>query len=61
MNKLVSYLQGAREELAKVVWPSRETVVNHTLVVIGLSLIVAVFLGAIDYILTKVLEIFISS
>lgn len=60
MNKLLNYLQGAREELAKVVWPSRETIVSHTLVVIGLSLLVAIFLGAIDYILTKVLEIVIS-
>lgn len=56
MNKLVNYLQGAREELAKVVWPSRETIVNHTLVVIGISLAVAIVLGIIDYGLAWVLQ-----
>lgn len=57
MSKLVSYLKGAKEELAKVVWPSRQTTINHTLVVIAISLIVAIFLGAADYGLSKVLEL----
>ncbi|MFA5126714.1 MAG: preprotein translocase subunit SecE [Patescibacteria group bacterium] len=57
MSKLTNYLKGAREELAKVVWPSRQTTTNHTLVVIIISLAVALFLGAMDYILSKVLEI----
>lgn len=56
MNKIVNYLQGVREELAKVVWPSRETTINHTFVVIGVSVAVALFLGAVDLILAKVLE-----
>jgi preprotein translocase subunit SecE len=55
MSKLSEYLKGAKEELSKVVWPSRQTTINHTLVVIAISLIVAVFLGAIDYGLSKVL------
>ncbi len=56
MSKLSDYLKGSKEELAKVVWPSRQTTINHTLVVIAISLIVAIFLGAIDYGLSKVLE-----
>lgn len=59
MNKLVNYLKGAKEELSKVVWPSRETTVNHTIVVIGVSLAVALFLGAIDLGLSKVIEILV--
>ncbi|MFA6253430.1 MAG: preprotein translocase subunit SecE [Patescibacteria group bacterium] len=57
MSKLSDYLKGSKEELAKVVWPSRQTTINHTLVVIAISLIVAIFLGAIDYGLSKVLEL----
>ena len=60
MNKITNYLKGAREELTKVVWPSRETTINHTLVVIGVSVFVALFLGLIDMILSKVLEMIIS-
>lgn len=57
MSKLVDYLKGSREELAKVVWPSRQTTINHTLVVIAISLIVSIFLGAADYGLSKILEL----
>lgn len=57
MSKLTDYLKGAKEELTKVVWPSRQTTINHTLVVILISVIVAVFLGAADYGLSKILEL----
>jgi len=59
MNKITAYFKGAREEFAKVVWPTRETIIRHTLIVIAISLAVAIFLGATDYILNKILEIFI--
>ena len=59
MSKFIDYLKGSREELSKVVWPSREIIVNHTVMVIGVSVAVAIFLGAIDYILSKVLEVMI--
>jgi len=57
MSKLTDYLKGAKEELAKVVWPSRQTTINHTMVVIAISLIVAIFLGAADYGLSKILAL----
>jgi len=60
MSKIATYLSGVREELAKVVWPSRETTINHTLIVIGVSVAVALFLGAVDLILAKVLEFLVS-
>ncbi|PWB38469.1 MAG: preprotein translocase subunit SecE [Parcubacteria group bacterium] len=60
MNKLSNYLKGAREELAKVVWPSREVIVNHTLIVIGISLAVAIVLGAIDFVLAWILQLVIA-
>lgn len=57
MSKLTEYLKGSKEELAKVVWPSRSTTINHTLMVIFISLAVALFLGAMDYGLSKLLEL----
>ena len=58
MNRLIDYLQGAQQELKKVVWPSRKEVTRHTLIVIGISLAVALFLGVVvDYTLTAILEI----
>ena len=59
MNKLVQYIKDSRVELKKVVWPTRQQTRNHTLLVIGVSLGAAIFLGAIDFILNQVLEIFV--
>ncbi len=59
MDKLFNYFKGAKEELAKVVWPSRQTTINHTLMVILISVGIALFLGAIDYGLSRLLELLI--
>ena len=56
MNKIANYFKGAKEELSKVVWPSKETTINHTLIVIGVSVAVAIFLGIIDLGLSKAVE-----
>ena len=59
LNKFASYIKDSRAELRKVVWPTKKQTKNHTLMVIGISLAVAVFLGAIDFLLNKILEIFV--
>lgn len=50
-SKVVRYFVEAKEEMRKVIWPSRKETTNHTLLVIGISLGVAAFLGAIDFLL----------
>ncbi len=37
----------------KVSWPTRKTVTNLTLVVIVVSLLFALFIGAVDYVFTE--------
>ena len=56
MNKIANYFKGAKEELSKVVWPSRQTTINHTLMVIGVSVAVAIFLGVVDLGLSQLVE-----
>ena len=58
-NKLVQYIKDSKQELKKVVWPTRRQAINHTTLVIGFSLALAAFLGAIDFVLTKLLELVI--
>lgn len=55
-NPVVNYIKEAREELGKVVWPSRAELVRHTLIVAGVSLAVAFFLGVFDFVFNKMLE-----
>lgn len=47
-NALVRYLKETRAELRKVSWPTREEATNLTLIVLGVTAAMAVFLGAVD-------------
>ena len=49
MSKLTDYLKGSVEEMKKVTWPTKKEAKNYTLLVIGISLGVAAFLGILDY------------
>lgn len=60
MPNPIQFLKEAKAELAKVVWPSRKETFRITLGVILLSLAVALFLGAVDYILTQLVEFFLN-
>lgn len=58
-NTPVNFFREVRDELKKVVWPSREEVIRLTGVVILVSLFVGVYLGGADFILTKLVEVII--
>lgn len=44
-------------ELKKVTWPSRKETMRLTLIVIIISLIIGIYIGIIDILLAKTLEI----
>lgn len=48
-NAFVRYVRESAEELRKVAWPSRQTVVRDTAIVFGASIVFAVFFGALDF------------
>ena len=58
-KKIGNYIKESRAELKKVVWPTKKQTRNHTLLVIGISLGLAAFLGAVDFLLNKILEFFV--
>jgi preprotein translocase subunit SecE len=49
-NVVVRYLKETRAELRKVVWPTREETKNLTIIVVGVTIAMAIFLGILDYI-----------
>ncbi|HJX59432.1 preprotein translocase subunit SecE [Candidatus Woesebacteria bacterium RBG_19FT_COMBO_47_8] len=55
MEKVLGFFSEVRGELSKVTWPKRQEVVRLTLVVFSISLIVAIYLGGLDFIFTKAL------
>ena len=58
-NKLTQYIKDSIKELKKANWPTRAEATRKTLQVIFLSVFVAVFLGAVDFVLSTVLTSFI--
>lgn len=51
------FLTEVKAELYKVTWPTKNEVIRLTGVVIIISLIVGVFVGGLDYIFTKTIEL----
>jgi len=58
MNKVADYLRETKGEMKHVSWPTRQQVINFTVLVVGISLLTAVFLGFFDYLFTFLLETF---
>ena len=55
-TKLSSFLQESKQELMRVNWPSREETIRLTTIVIVISLLIAFFLGALDFVFAYALE-----
>ena len=58
-NKIKLFLKEVRLEIKKVNWPTRKETIKYTIIVVALSLVVAVFLGGLDFIFQYLLEKFI--
>ena len=56
LTRIVTFLQDVRTEMRKVTWPTRAQTLQYTIVVIAISLGVAAFLGAWDYVFTQILN-----
>ncbi len=50
MTAFTTYLKHVRDELQHVVWPTTRTAVSHTLVVMLISAVIALFVGLLDYV-----------
>lgn len=57
--KILSYFKEVKLEIKKVNWPSRQETTKYTLIVIGVSLLVAFYLGSLDFLFSFLLDKFI--
>ena len=58
LEKLRNFLREVRVEMEKVSWPGRKEVQAATLVIIALVLLLAVFIGGVDFVVSRVLGLF---
>jgi len=54
-QKIKSFLSEVRQETKKVSWSTRKKTVKYTLIVVGVSVLVAAFLGGLDFFLQRML------
>ena len=58
-QRTVQFLRDVRIEMKKVIWPSRQEVINYTVVVIVTVTVVATFILALDLVLSRLLRLII--
>ena len=58
IERIRQFLREVRAELEKVSWPGRQEVQAATMVIIALVVLLAVFIGAVDYVVSRVLGLF---
>ncbi|MDD2352051.1 MAG: preprotein translocase subunit SecE [Candidatus Caldatribacteriota bacterium] len=56
-HKIINFIKEARAELKKVTWPNRKQLVSSTIVVMITVVLVAIFLGIVDLIFSRVVTI----
>ncbi len=61
MPNILNFLKEVKEELEKVTWPSREQTIRYTILVVLVAVVVGLFLGGLDYILTSITAFFLKT
>lgn len=61
MNKLINYFKEAVQEIKKITWPTKKETTTYTILVLGVSVAIAAFLGGLDWVFTKGLELLINN
>lgn len=60
-KKIINYFKESKEELSKVVWPTRKQTLEMAIAVIIIVVLVGIYLGGVDYLLTELTTLLIGS
>jgi len=60
MRKIGIFFSQVKSEMSKVAWPSKEELISSTTVVLASVIVVALFIGICDLVLSRVINILIS-
>ena len=55
-EKIVRFLKETRAEMRKVTWPTRDELIGSTKIVIIATIVVTIFIGIVDQILTLIIR-----
>jgi preprotein translocase subunit SecE len=57
MQKITTFLESVKIELGKVTWPTRKETIATTGVVVMITFLISLYLGACDVILSKLMRL----
>ncbi|MBI5902923.1 MAG: preprotein translocase subunit SecE [Deltaproteobacteria bacterium] len=55
IDKAKQFLNEAKQELKKVTWPTKQQTMTSTWVVLAVTFVLAIFLGLVDLVFSKVI------
>ncbi len=58
-SRMVQSVKDMKGEMKKIVWPTKKTVLNNTMVVIAVMVVSAVLVGGVDYVLMLLVNLFL--
>ena len=59
-DRIAEYLRDTRGELRKVSWPTRKQATNLTTIVLAVTVVMAIFLGALDFVFASLVRLIVS-
>lgn len=58
-EKIIAFFEDVVKEMKKVTWPTKESLRESTFVVVVVCIFISLFVGAVDQIVSKLLELFL--
>jgi len=58
-SKMSKFFSDIYQELGKVAYPSKQELIGSTVVVVVMSLLVSVFIGAVDFVLKEMVSVLV--
>ncbi len=59
ISKIMKFVNDVKVEMAKVVWPTREELINSTMIVAVVGVLFTLFIFVADMILSRVIQLFL--
>ncbi len=59
ISKITKFVNDVKVEMAKVSWPTREELINSTMIVAVVSILFTTFIFVADLIISRVMQLFL--
>jgi len=59
LQKIKTFFKEVKIEMKKINWPTKQESIRYALIVVGASIVMAIFLGGLDFIFIAILDRFI--